>query len=192
MMKADALTNARQVFQLASRLQAEVTKSGFWPGVQKKNVPTSPSALGEIYTALLAISEPLARSYVQVKNDLKDETRCSWAGTAHEIRELLATLLREMAPDDAVASQPWYKQDSNTSGPTQKQRVRYIMEHQKAGSKQAEVVQEVGNIEEMICNVVRAMYSRASDAAHRFKDRREVNRIMRYFDTFAVDLLNLE
>ncbi len=146
----------------------------------------------EIYEALSTISLPLGQSYAQVKRDLYDNSRTSWAGTAHEVREILATLLRLTAPDAAVRACSWYRQEPNTSGPTQKQRVRYILSQHGAGSKEREVVEEVTTLEGMIGDVVRAMYSRASDAAHRFKDKREITRITRYFEAFARDLLNLD
>jgi hypothetical protein len=144
-----------------------------------------------IYSALLQISEPLANSYAQVKEDLEDTNRVSWAGTAHEIREVLATMLRELAPDDSVKSRSWYKQEPDTSGPTQKQRVRYILQMRGAGSKELKVGEQVSKLDAMIEDLVRDTYSRASDAAHRFKTRAEVQRIMRYFEVFAQDLLNL-
>ena len=145
-----------------------------------------------IHIALARISPTLASSYAQVKSDLQDDHRISWAGTAHEIREVLATLLRTLAPDPEVTQQSWYKQEPNTSGPTQKQRTRYILQQHGAGSKELEVASQVSKLEEMIGDLVRATYSRASDAAHQAKTKREVVRIVKYFDTFAYDLLNLD
>ncbi len=145
----------------------------------------------KIYQALLKLSEPLANSYAQVKTDIKDTSRLSWSGTAHEIREVLSTMLRALAPDEQVLAQPWYQQDSHTSGPTQKQRVRYILQLRGAGSKEAEVAEQIIHLDEMIGDLARGMYSRASDAAHRYKPREEVQHILRYFDTFAQDLLDL-
>jgi hypothetical protein len=146
----------------------------------------------DIYDALSHISETLANSYAQIRKDLQDTNRLSWAGTAHEIREVLSTILRMLAPDEAVTSRPWYQQDPNTSGPTQKQRVRYILQMRGAGSKERAVAEQVVDLDEMIENLVRATYSRASNAAHRFKNRDEVLRVLRYFDAFAQDLLNLQ
>jgi hypothetical protein len=145
-----------------------------------------------IYDALRALSQPLADSYQQLKVDLEDEDRISWAGTAHEIREVLRRLLALLAPDEKVSSQPWYVQDRNTSGPTQKQRVRYILSLQGAGSKETELAEQVVSLEDMIGDLVRSTYSRASDAAHRGKNRKEARRILRYFEAFAHDLLNLD
>lgn len=161
-------------------------------GKKKKSNPTIPASESEIFKALSRLSEPLANSYIQVKMDLEDSSRSSWAGTAHEIREVLSTLLRILAPDEKVTVQKWYRQEEKTSGPTQKQRVRFILQENGAGSKENEVVELATKLEEMIGDIVRATYSRASDAAHRFKNRKEVIRIVKYFDVFAIDLLDLE
>ncbi len=145
----------------------------------------------EIYDALMSVSDSLARSYAQIKVDIKDNSRISWAGTAHEIREVLATLLRLLAPDDILRSESWFKQEPETSGPTQKQRVHYILLKNGAGSKERQVVEQVVNLETLIEDLVRLTYARASDAAHRFKPRSEVAKLLRYFEAFAYDLLDL-
>lgn len=146
----------------------------------------------KIQTALAKISPALGRSYSQVNSDLLDKNRKSWAGTAHEIREVLTTLLRTLAPEDDVIKQSWYKQEKDSSGPTQKQRVRFILLQRGAGSKKIEAVAEVSDLDDLIANIVRATYSRASDAAHGLKERQEVIRIVDYFDVFALDLLDLD
>lgn len=146
----------------------------------------------EVYQALLRLSEPLARSYAQVRLDLTDVNRISWAGTAHEIREILRGILHTLAPDAAVKEQRWYAQDRSTSGPTQKQKTRYILEQRGSGSKGQKVVQNIETIEEMVGNLVRDTYGRASDAAHRFKGHKEAQRIFHYFVAFAHDLLDIE
>lgn len=145
----------------------------------------------KIYLALKEKSESLANSYAQVKIDIESDNRISWAGTAHEIREILATLLRILAPDKDVTTQSWYKAEPNTSGATQKQRVIYILKNRNSGTNEKDVLEQITGIEDMIGNLVRSTYSRASDAAHRFKERQEVRKILRYFDAFAYDLLNL-
>ncbi len=145
----------------------------------------------KISQALSEISIDLANSYKQVCDDLQNDERISWAGSAHEIRQVLASTLSLLAPDDMVETQSWYAQIEKTHEPTQKQRVRYILQIRNGGSKEREVLENVASLETMIEDLVRSTYARASDAAHRFKTRDEVNRIMRYFDAFAFDLLNL-
>lgn len=146
----------------------------------------------DVYVALLSISEPLASKYAQAKTDLEDDNRLSWSGTAHEIREVLRGLLEELAPDENVTAELWYKQEKGTSGPTHKQRVRYILRKRGAGSKEQKVAEKVDIFEDWVGDLTRATYTRASDAAHRGKDRKEVRRIVRYFEAFAHDLLDLD
>jgi hypothetical protein len=185
------LQGARDRVTSAREAVAEVLGSGEEQGPPQP-MSRRDEEVNEIYIALNELSEPLASSYLQVKKDLDSPSRISWAGTAHEIREILATLLRLLAPDGEVKTQKWYAQEPNTSGPTQKQRVRLILQRNGAGSKAEEVVTQVVRLEDMLGDLVRATYSRASDAAHRFKTKREVKRILTYFEAFATDLLNLE
>jgi len=181
----------KRALAAAKKIQEEVAMLGL-PEDQPEHLETAQLRDNEIYNALMEVSESLANSYAQVRADVQHPERFSWAGTAHEIREMLATLLRELAPDSAVTAQSWYGQQPNTSGPTQKQRVRYILEVNGAGSKERKVVEKVVGLEDMIGSLVRSTYNRASDAAHRFKPRQEVLRILRYFDAFAYDLLGLD
>jgi hypothetical protein len=141
--------------------------------------------------ALQEIAEPLANSYLQIVADFEDDGRISWAGTAHEIRELLRKLLEQLAPVDKVEAEPWFKQEANTSGPTQRQRVKYILASQNGDSKQQKVAQDIELIEDKIGMLVRDVYGRASDAAHRSKSKAEAFKILRYFHAFAYDLLDI-
>ena len=153
--------------------------------------PARPLLSDPLYVALADVSQALADSYSQVRADLNDTSRRSWAGTAHEIREIVATLLRTLAPDAEVVAKSWYRQEPNTVGPTHRQRARYILEQHSASSKQRVVVEEIPVLDAMVGELVRATYTRASDAAHRMKGRSEARRVFRYFEAFAYDLLNL-
>ena len=141
-----------------------------------------------ICDCLAARSISLACSYFQVKCDLHNVERQSWAGTAHELRELVRNLLEMLAPDQAVCQQHWYKQEPNTSGPTQKQRVRYALEQRGASSSERGTAESIADLDESIAGLVRATYKRASDASHRSKAREEVSRILNYFEAFALDI----
>lgn len=164
------------------------------PGTAPAGEPgaTAQHVRNDIYEALLDVSEPLANKYVQAKTDLETPGRLSWSGSAHEIREVLRGLLEALAPDEEVTTQSWYKQDKQTPGPTQKQRVRYVLQERGAGSKEQKVAEKVDVIEDWVGDLARATYTRASDAAHRTKDPKEVRRIVRYFEAFAHDLLDLD
>lgn len=145
----------------------------------------------DILLALNNISSNLSESYSQVKQDIHDLERKSWAGTAHEIREILANLLRELAPDDRVMTKPWFKKETESGRPSQKQRAIYILQERGANSTSVEVVQKVQLIDEMVGGLVRSTYSRASNAAHTYETKKEVIKLLRYFEAFAQDLLDL-
>jgi len=146
----------------------------------------------EIYDALFTISPALAYSYEQVKRDIMDSNRVSWAGTAHEVREIIANLLRLLAPDDDVKRQLWFKQDPTTKGITQVQRARYILRMKNQGSGIVEVVeQNVNLLDERISELVRSTYGRASTAAHTYKSLGEVKLILGYFEVLVHDLIEV-
>ncbi len=145
-----------------------------------------------ILQALRDVSDAMADSYLQITADFQDEDRLNWDGTAHTIRELLRKILEQFAPADEVLKQKWYKQEADTSGPTQKQKVRYILEQNNSDSKQKQVVNNIDIIDSLVGSLVRDVYGRASDAAHRSKDKTEAYKILRYFHAFAYDLLNLK
>jgi repressor of nif and glnA expression len=126
-----------------------------------------------------------------VLSDLSDPSRLSWAGVAHEIREILAQVLRILAPDSEILKAKWYEQELGTTGPTHRQRARFILEKRNAGSREREVTEKVGMVEDQVANLVRSTYMRASDAAHRDKERAGAYRISLYFEAFAFDILDL-
>lgn len=195
MNNATVLAVAREAAARARATQqavASLTLSG-----DNQASPLAAKAVASLYhdpkisAALKKIAEPLANSYLQIIADFEDETRLSWAGTAHEIRELLRKILEQLAPAQDVEVQAWYKQESGISGPTQKQRVKHILTNQGGDSKQQKVAQDIELIEDKIGILVRDVYGRASDAAHRSKSKAEAFKILRYFEAFAYDLLDI-
>lgn len=145
----------------------------------------------KIFLALKEKSEDLANMYAQVKVDIESNDRLCWVGTAHEVREVLTQLLRLLAPDEHVKKQSWYEQEPLTSGPTQRQRVIYITKNRNTSTNEKEVLKKISCIDEMVGGLVRSTYARASDAAHGSTSRQEVMKILKYFDAFAFDLLDL-
>lgn len=150
------------------------------------------SVNSNIYAELAKLSPKLANSYRQVVEDLARVDRYSWAGTAHEIREILAQCLRLMAPDEVVESQANFKPQTDNGKPTQKQRVQYILKNRGENSSVTNMVEEIEPFEDAISNLVRKFYSRASTAAHTHRDRIESARLLIYFEAFANDLFDIE
>jgi len=145
----------------------------------------------QIEKALHGIAPELDLSYRQVRKDLADQERISWAGTAHEIREILAHILRALAPDEDIKAQPSYKPEPGTTGPTQRQRVEYILARRQAIGKETQVLQLASSFESVLGDIVRGTYTRASAAAHTFKGRTEAQRLLAYFEAILQDLLNV-
>lgn len=157
------------------------------PSSQANEVPFERN---EIFDALAAISPALANSYAQVKMDITDTNRVSWAGSAHEIREIISSLLRQLAPDDEVKKQRWFIQDPSTKGITRAQRTRYLIQLKNLGSNRQEVIEKDMNmLEDRISGLVNSIYNRASEAAHMYEDQDEVFRILGYFEALIHDLL---
>ncbi len=171
---------------------SEKLKFDLRAGTKPPSNETTEFQKNDIYDGLEKISPILANSYAQVKIDMLDTERISWAGTAHEIRQIVVTLLNVLAPDDRVKAEPNFKLEQNATGPTHKQKVVFILKQRGAGSKVQEVVEKVGKFDDLIGDIVRGFYSRASDAAHRSKDKKETNRLLQYFEVFVRDLLDLE
>lgn len=165
------------------------------PEFEAIDAPLTSDMQPAIYDALAKVDDRCAAYYAQAYLDLADPARISWIGTAHQVREAVATLLRTLAPDDEVKAETWFKPETKDGRPTHKQRVRHIMRHRDAGSSETEVVEQIGLIEERaesIGSIVRSTYSRASNAAHTGGDRTEARRILTYFEAFAHDLLDLD
>jgi hypothetical protein len=145
-----------------------------------------------IYSALNNLDPNLARSYEQVIHDINDRNKVSWRGTANEIREIVSGTLRELAPDEKVTRQKDYKQQPNTNGPTQSQRAKFIMSKRNASSKQSEFAKEVDMIDIRVAGFIRKFYDRASDGAHRSKERKEIRTLHSYLVPLLRDLLDIE
>ena len=148
----------------------------------------------DVYSSLLKVSKPLGDSYAQLKKDIEDGSRLTWAGAAHELREVLRCLLELLAPDDKVMAASWYQEDrqKKSPGPSHKQRALYILKQRNAGSTEQDVIKQIEVLEEGISNIIRLTYTRMSNAAHDRKGRREAKKLLAYFDAFAHDLLDLE
>ena len=172
----------------------ELTQYGVSNNMSVKETLIVPSTFfgDDISKALLKFNPVLADMYIQSQLDLKNNTRISWAGTAHTIREVLVGILRELAPDSDVMKQPGFKLEKDQSKPTHTQRAMYILKQRNASSNEQAVVRYAEEMDDWIASLVRASYSRASDAAHRrYQDKNEVQRIMKYFEAFARDLLDI-
>ena len=89
--------------------------------------------------------------------------------------------------------QEWFKPEKDQTRPTMKQKTRYILKSRKRNTAQRSAAEKMlGLIEGLSGDVMRAVYSRASVAAHVHQSRDEVQQIKRYVDTVLFDLLEIK
>lgn len=160
-------------------------------------VGTTPNA-DKIFTTaderIIATLESLvpsaALSYKQALADLNMPSRFSWRGPATDLREALRETLDYLAPDVDVMKGEGFKLESNASGPTMKQKVRYILKN-RGVSKTLSATPEtaVDSVETAIGTFVRSVYSRSSVSTHTPTDKSEVLRIRDWVRITLCELL---
>lgn len=140
---------------------------------------------------LADLSDTLSIRYRQVCRDLRDDSRLAWTGDAHELRDILANILRTLAPTEEVEAQTWFKLEKDTSGPTHTQRAKYIMIQNQDGMAAKAVSNEIELVDELVSKVVRATYSDGSRLAHSNNATySDCIRLLLHFDALMFSLLN--
>jgi hypothetical protein len=138
------------------------------------------------------ISPSAARSFEQGLLDLRSTARHSWRGPAVEFRESLREVLDYLAPDKDVESQPGYKQEKDTTGPTMKQKVVFILKSRRKLETQVKSLTDtVRVVEEMVGGFVRSVYQRTSAGTHATPTREEVNKIREYVTLALMEILEV-
>ena len=140
-----------------------------------------------IVDKLDALVPSAALSYKQAILDLSDDGRVSFRGPALELREALREILDHLAPDSEVTAAPEYMQEKDRTGPTMKQKVRFIMKGKRPSSDAPE--QMVTAFEEAIARLTRAVYERSSKATHGAGDRQTVVQLRRYVVTIFHEII---
>jgi hypothetical protein len=141
-----------------------------------------------IIKKLVRLVPAAAQSYTQALHDLQDAKRVSFRGPAFELREALRETLDNLAPDDEVMAVLGYSQEGK-SGPTMRQKVRFIMKKKGKQSSSEAPEQAVIAFEEAIAKLTRAVYERSSGAAHAGGEREKVAQIRRYVVAIFHDIL---
>ena len=142
---------------------------------------------------LEAIAPTAALSYKQALIDLNICThRISYRGTASELREALRETLDHLAPDKNVSSEPSFKLERDQTKPTMKQKVRYILKNRNLNdTKRIPAEKSVEMVDEIIGQIARATYNRASLSTHVETTKQEVYQVKRYIDLVFHEILEL-
>lgn len=134
-----------------------------------------------------------AQSYRQGLQDLNSGVmRFSYRGSACELREALRETLDLLAPDEDIAKQSWFKLEPNSTGPTMKQKVRFILNSRGNSKAQRSLAEKSVALVENLCGeVARAVYTRASISTHVQTTKQEVQQMKRYLDAVLFDVLEI-
>ncbi len=147
----------------------------------------------KIIETLKRLVPSAALSYEQAMLDLRSDARVSWRGPAADLRETLRECLDHLAPDAAVTGQPGFSLEPKTSGPTMKQKVRFILKTRgmsKAGTEPLESAAQ--GVEEAVGSFVRSVYTRSSVSTHTPTDKREVLRVRDWVRVALCELLEIQ
>lgn len=153
---------------------------------------TTPRPVTAMEASILATLEKIipstALSYRQVLQDLGDDQRISYRGTAAELREVLRELLDHLAPDAEVLKT--MKLEKDQRGPTMKQKATFILKARGVGETARKTpVDAVATVEDSVGSLARSVYTRGSVSTHVVRTRQEVLTIKAYADAVLADLL---
>ena len=133
-----------------------------------------------------------ALSFKQAIVDLADDRRISLRGAALELREALRETLDHLAPDGAVTSADGYVQEKGRTGPTMRQKVRFILRARGPGKSASTVPEQtITTVDEMVGTLTRSVYDMSSVATHVALERKTVIQLRRYVVAILHDILEL-
>lgn len=144
-----------------------------------------------IIETLDGIVPTIALSYRQVLQDLSDQTRVSFRGTASELREVLRELLDHLAPDVDVLKSGVALEKGQTT-PTMKQKTVFILKARGIGeTARKPATNAVTAVEGAVGSLARSVYNRGSLSTHIATTRTEVLAVKGYTDAVLADLLQI-
>jgi hypothetical protein len=179
-------TKVKELHRLTVEAEKVVLLAGPRLTVQDALDPTD----RRIMETLRSLLPSAALSYEQATLDLAQASRLSWRGPATDLREALRETLDHLAPDKDVTSQPGFKLEPGTSGPTMKQKVRFILKN-RGSSRGAMDTPEtaVAAVDEAVGSFVRSVYTRSSVSTHTPTERAEVLRVRDWVRVALCELL---
>ena len=128
----------------------------------------------------------------QALTDIAGSERCSWRGTATDLREALRETLDKIAPDADVEAMPNYKPEPDAKRPTMKQKTRFILRNRDMKSGQIATSDDaIRNIEESLGGITRSIYTRSSTSTHTPTTRAEVANLLAWVRLILCELLAL-
>jgi hypothetical protein len=126
----------------------------------------------------------------QVLQDLSDQQRLSYRGTAADLREVLRELLDHLAPDEEVLKT--IKLEKDQKRPTMKQKAMFVLKARGIGDTARKPAEDaVAAVEDSVGSLARSVYNRGSLSTHIATTRQEVLTFKGYADAVLADLLQI-
>jgi hypothetical protein len=146
----------------------------------------------KIVTTLKQLVPSAALSYEQATFDLQTSQRLSWRGPATDLREALRETLDYLAPDGEVTAQQGFRLEPSTTGPTMKQKVRYVLKRRGISKSAMQTSEDAAEaIDAAIGTVVRSVYTRSNLSTHTPTDKDEVLRVRDWVRVVMCELLEI-
>ena len=143
-----------------------------------------------IFAALDGVIPTTSFSYKQVLQDLNDQNRVSYRGTAAELREVVRELLDHLAPDDEVLKT--VRLDPTQKRPSMKQKATFILKKRGVGDTTRKTAEDsVSAVENSVGSLARSVYDRGSISTHIATTRGEVLTFKGYAEAVLAELLQI-
>ena len=123
----------------------------------------------DLAARLAAVDPDLGISYQQVLADV-GEVRDTFVGPAGEIREVLRGTIAQLAPDDKVIGETWFK--GHEGKVTHAERIRYALQQNHA-TEDDQIFKADEILDAKIGQLGRSLYTRSSKALHASTKQRE-------------------
>jgi hypothetical protein len=147
---------------------------------------------GSILETLTALLPVTAASYEQALRDIAQGSRVSWRGTALELREGLRDVIDHLAPDEKVVGSPGFQLEPGQSGPTQKQKVRYVLRARRTSTAARELAEaSLERVDEAVAALARSAYRSGSASTHVGASIKDIRNLKRYVDALLGELLEV-
>jgi hypothetical protein len=170
--------------KVSSQIELGQGAAGIWANTTHEDA--------RIIDTLDGLVPAAALSYRQAIIDLADDKRLSFRGPALELREALRETLDHLAPDGSVTSAPGYAHEKGRTGPTMKQKVRFILKARGQSKSSSGVPEQTTiTVDEMVGTLTRSVYDRSSVATHVASERKTVVQIRRYVVAVLHDILEI-
>jgi hypothetical protein len=146
----------------------------------------------QILTTLSSLVPTAGLSYDQAIQDLADNSRVSYRGTAADLREVLREVLDHLAPDADVSGADGFKLEKDRTKPTMKQKVRFILKARGVSGSSTELSEKATEaVDAIVGGLARSVYNFGSVVTHVAGERQSVIQLKRYVEAVLSDLLEV-